>query len=83
MVKSDPQTESTHFLLVVVKDDEVSIDSIVLRDKMEEGHADVAKCDEVLTLHLLVESIIAYSVIQSRLGSVKVVSDFKYGSLSL
>ena len=83
MVKSDPQTESTHFLLVVVKDDEVSIDSIVLRDQVEEGHADVAKCDEVLTLHLLVESVIADSVIQSRLGFVDVVSDFKYGTLSL
>ena len=42
MVKCNPQTKSAHLLLVVVKNNEVSIDSIVLSDQVKEGHTDVA-----------------------------------------
>ena len=42
MIESDSQTECSHLLLVVVKDDEVSINAIILSDQMQQGYSHVA-----------------------------------------
>ena len=57
MVQSNSELQGSHVLLVVVKDDELSIDSVVLADQMEEGYPDVAKRDEV-SIALLCDVVI-------------------------
>lgn len=51
MIESDPQTQCSHLLLVFVKNDEVAIDSIVLRDQVQQWNSDVAQSQEVATFH--------------------------------
>ena len=55
MIEADPKSECAHLLLVVIKNYEVTIDSIVLGDQVEQGHTHVTQSEEVLTLHLAIE----------------------------
>jgi len=86
VIKSNSQTQSSHLLLVVIENNKISVNSIVLSDKVEERHSDVTKSNEVLAFHLLAESLLACSVIESVTWlalAVDVVSDFEYSALCL
>ena len=43
VVKSDAEFESTHFLLEIVKDDKLTIDSAIFSDQVKEGNTDKAQ----------------------------------------
>lgn len=51
MVERDPQFEGAHLLLVIIQDHEVSIDTVVLGNQVEQRHSDVPKGDIVASLH--------------------------------
>ena len=65
VIEGDPQAQGSHLLFVVVKDDEVSIDTVILCNEVKQGDANIAQRDKVLPFHLLVEGIAADPVIQS------------------
>ena len=77
VIQSDFEAQSTHFLLVVVKNHEVSVNSIVLCDQMEQRNTDISESHEILPFHLAIESI------SINILTVDVVSDLKHSSLGL
>ena len=86
MIKSNPQTKSTHLLLVIIEDHEVTIDTIILSDKMEQRYSNITKCDKVLAFHLVVKSVRAEiwsTVVQRSSVAVDVVPDLEDSTLSL
>ena len=83
MVKSDSKAERAHLLLVVVKNDEVSINAVVFSDKVQERHSDIAKSDEVLPFHLIFQIVDADSIIQSGMRLVDIVPDLENSSFIL
>ena len=86
MIESDSEAQGTHLLLIVVKNDKVTIDSIVLCDQVEKRHSYVAKSDEILTLHLLAVGVLTGAIIESVtwIGiTVDIVTNFKDSALSL
>ena len=53
VVQSNPEFQSAHLLLVIVKDDEIAINAVVLRNEVEKWHAHEAKSNKVVPLHLI------------------------------
>ena len=51
VVEGDPEAQGTHLLLVLVKNDKVTIDSVVLCDQVQQWNPHVAKGQEIATFH--------------------------------
>lgn len=98
MVECDSESKLAHALVELVEDREVTIDSVVLGDKLKQRHFHKAKNNVVCTLHgsLIVDTFLlkVYVValplsthaelIQFLLGTLdNVVAHFEYGSLVL
>ena len=77
MVQCNSEFKSTHLLLVIIKNGEIAVNSIVLCDQMEQWNAHVSKSDVVLPINALV-----ITVPHALLG-LDVVPDFEDSSLRL
>ena len=64
VVKADSKTEDTHPLFIVIKNDEISVNSFVFSDQMEQRNSHVAQRKEAIAFHIVRERFRAFSGIE-------------------